>query len=523
MNVRKLCSILLCLVLVLMAVPHSASAEKPDILYGQIPDPDMYGRSVLEKKDNAEALLYAYDQIAAGIGAAIDKIDVDNGGAGITPEELQLVEELYHKDYVGHFWYAGAYSYSYTMTANGPRVIKFVPQYTKNGAELEAAVDAFEAEVKALLAGLTPGMSEGQMELYFHDQLAKRVTYANGTDAHNAYGALIDGVAVCEGYAEAFGYLLQRVGIQTFLATGSGINPVTGQPEAHEWNYVRIDGNYYQVDVTWDDQGDELFHMYFNETDEIMAEDHILDKVDYELPVCNNKNDLYFFGTPERLETYTVDSVAALLKNNGYKDHVYIPENPGAFIAWFCENILQIAQKMGIQGAFSYAYLQMGHEFHLEIIIPGGAPQGIRISGVIHSHAGESSPVTVSLCKDGQVLMSVTVFGLNAAYGFDNVMPGDYTLQISENGYITEEIPLIVGDVDVVQDVEMYLKGDVTGDGKVNNRDVTRLLQHLAGWEVPVIEWALDVNNDGKVNNRDATRLLQFLAGWDVPIYHQMG
>ena len=61
--------------------------------------------------------------------------------------------------------------------------------------------------------------------------------------------------------------------------------------------------------------------------------------------------------------------------------------------------------------------------------------------------------------------------------------------------------------------------GDINHDGKLNNRDATRLLQYLAGWEVEADERYLDVNNDNKVNNRDATRLLQYLAGWEIFIY----
>lgn len=67
--------------------------------------------------------------------------------------------------------------------------------------------------------------------------------------------------------------------------------------------------------------------------------------------------------------------------------------------------------------------------------------------------------------------------------------------------------------------VSAYLPGDINGDGKVNNRDATRLLQYLSDWDVEVVEAALDTNGDGKVNNRDATRLLQYLSDWDVELH----
>lgn len=64
-----------------------------------------------------------------------------------------------------------------------------------------------------------------------------------------------------------------------------------------------------------------------------------------------------------------------------------------------------------------------------------------------------------------------------------------------------------------------YTPGDINGDGKVNNKDLTRLMKYLAGEEVTVAEAALDVNGDGKVNNKDLTRLMKYLAGEEVEIH----
>ena len=64
-----------------------------------------------------------------------------------------------------------------------------------------------------------------------------------------------------------------------------------------------------------------------------------------------------------------------------------------------------------------------------------------------------------------------------------------------------------------------HIPGDINGDSKVNNRDLTRLAQYLAGKDVEYVSGSLDVNGDGKVNNRDLTRLAQYLAGKEVELH----
>ena len=67
--------------------------------------------------------------------------------------------------------------------------------------------------------------------------------------------------------------------------------------------------------------------------------------------------------------------------------------------------------------------------------------------------------------------------------------------------------------------VQTVLAGDINDDGKVNNKDVSRLMQYLAHWEVEVNTLVLDCNGDEKINNKDVSRLMQWLAHWDVELY----
>lgn len=80
-----------------------------------------------------------------------------------------------------------------------------------------------------------------------------------------------------------------------------------------------------------------------------------------------------------------------------------------------------------------------------------------------------------------------------------------------------EEV-VAVAAKDISVNIRRLAPGDANGDGEIDLRDATRLLQYFADWDVTVEKDAADVNGDGEIDLRDATRLLQYLAGWDVSL-----
>ncbi len=103
-------------------------------------------------------------------------------------------------------------------------------------------------------------------EEFLHNALCAKVTYdASGANAHNAYGALAEGRAVCDGYANAMALLLRLSGIPCGVVEGE----MNARP--HAWNLVQVDGAYTWLDATNDDQGEVLTHFFFNLTDELLA------------------------------------------------------------------------------------------------------------------------------------------------------------------------------------------------------------------------------------------------------------
>ena len=89
---------------------------------------------------------------------------------------------------------------------------------------------------------------------YVHEWLVQNIAYDrehlsdNVQDDHNLRGALLEGTAVCDGYAKTYALTLRKLGITGVLVTSKDIG--------HAWNMVELDGNWYQVDCTWDDPVD---------------------------------------------------------------------------------------------------------------------------------------------------------------------------------------------------------------------------------------------------------------------------
>jgi hypothetical protein len=81
----------------------------------------------------------------------------------------------------------------------------------------------------------------------------------------------------------------------------------------------------------------------------------------------------------------------------------------------------------------------------------------------------------------------------------------------------------VTAETVIEEDTTVYahwrLPGDINGDGKVNNKDVTRLQKYLKGDDVEVVTFNLDTNGDGNVNNKDLTRLQRFVKGLEVELH----
>ena len=378
---KRLMIALCCLVLLMQLLPIVPMAETTVAQTadkGTVSQDLYYCRTELGKLRNGEALVAAYDRIVDGINQSKTDIKIE-----LTKEEFNLVFDATRRDHTEQFWVDSTYGTT-PDRFNENIVATFHPDYTMSGKDLTDAKVIFEESVKKFLSRLTPDMSEYEMEKALHDMLATHIVYTTGaTNSHNAYGALVEGVAVCEGYAESLQYLLQRVGIQSVEILGYGTTDLeTETGENHAWNIVRIDGKYYYVDLTWDDHGEENFlsYAYFNQNGATFNVDHEAWVIGYEngedwddrfdFPECNSLDANYYQVNNLRFDGDDVDDVnmiANLLKNNKLSVTLFIEGDIDIFVLWYNANIREIAKAAGITTGYSYGHVKNRNEIRIII------------------------------------------------------------------------------------------------------------------------------------------------------------
>ena len=144
-------------------------------------------------------------------------------------------------------------SVSYNVFLNSGNEANYFAEGFSSEEEVRDAINKVE-EVKNTILSQRSGNNYEDIKMV-HDYLVDNIEYDSTISRNNiydVYGALVNRVAVCEGYARAFKYILDEMGIPCVLVIGTGTNS-QGETERHAWNYVELEGNWYAVDCTWDD------------------------------------------------------------------------------------------------------------------------------------------------------------------------------------------------------------------------------------------------------------------------------
>lgn len=171
--------------------------------------------------------------------------------------------------------------------------------YVESRDVLQARESEVDSKVKEIVSQIIkPDMKDFEKEAALHDYVVsnaeydKRVYSGDMPQVSNtAYGILINKLGACLGYAQAMDKLLEASGIESIIITGDADGGDGKGYIGHAWNLVKIGGQYYHLDATWDDPVNNegvkyTRHSYFNLSDEQIGKNHKWDINKY--AACNS-------------------------------------------------------------------------------------------------------------------------------------------------------------------------------------------------------------------------------------------
>ncbi len=173
------------------------------------------------------------------------------------------------------------------ISYSGNNIVGMKIKSIMTNSEIASAKTQMEQGLKYYTDKVSPGLSQYEISKKLYELIATRVSYdLEAENAHNLIGSLVGKSCVCEGYAEAYQYMLNLYGIQAFTVTGEATNS-QGKTEGHKWVAAKIDGAWYFTDPTWADlKGKEeqiteghtkVSYAYLNATQNQIGVSHILD------------------------------------------------------------------------------------------------------------------------------------------------------------------------------------------------------------------------------------------------------
>ena len=183
--------------------------------------------------------------------------------------QVNLAVDVIRRDIPEVFWLSfRPYSIEWSgfmETREGTLTVSFIFRHTRE--EISRLIAQMQNAIYSLVSAAPDDPVEAVT--FFHDWIINNTDYAqyllDGNPIGNEHGFNIDGVflrgsAVCEGYSKAFKLLLDKAGIPNVIVFGEA------KDEKHSWNYVKLEGQWYLVDVTWNDPAGEenvLLHTFF--------------------------------------------------------------------------------------------------------------------------------------------------------------------------------------------------------------------------------------------------------------------
>lgn len=260
-------------------------------------------RFAYESLDAQEQIWYGEIEQALGEMTDTVKLSTEPIGQGLDEQDIDRIFQCVLIDHPEIFYTTG---YTYTKYSRGDRTvgIDFAGTYSLPKEEAVKKAEEIRGRASEWLSDITTDASEYDKVKAVYEKIIFSTDYdLNASDNQNIASVFLGNSSVCQGYAKATQYLLNHLGVMCTLVQGT-----VDTGEAHAWNLVRIDGDYYYVDTTW---GDASYRMEDGSGQQ-------------ELPEINY--DYLCVTTQELLRTHRIESVVAMPECTATQANYYVRE-----------------------------------------------------------------------------------------------------------------------------------------------------------------------------------------------------
>ncbi len=247
-----------------------------------------------------------YRDIENHLGMYGESVNLSRAGidAGLNESHIDKIFQCVLLDHPELFFVEG---YAYTKYTMGQELtaVEFSGTYNTDRDTALQRKEEIEDRAAEILNGIATDCSEYEKVKYVYDTIIANTEYKlDAADNQNIYSVFIHQLSVCQGYAKATQYLLNKMGVECTLVLGT-----VESGEGHAWNLVKVDGSYYFVDTTW---GDASYR-----TDGEVTQNPDFATVNY---------DYLNVTTGELLKTHSIDSIIPMPECVSTEANYYVRE-----------------------------------------------------------------------------------------------------------------------------------------------------------------------------------------------------
>lgn len=311
-----------------------------------------------------DATKLVYDEILYAIMHREDEVQI----ATTDIEQMELAYLAVRYDYCNLFWLK-QFSYVTYSRDDAITAIEITPEYSMTAAEQKKTQKAIDQEATRMLADAPKDGSDYEKALYVFEKLIEDVDYVeDSADNQNIISVFLNHETICQGYAYATQYLLEKLGITCTTVIGT----VSDGP--HAWNLVKLDGEYYYMDTTWGNSqylsrqteqteaavSKYVDYNYFCATGTDILQSHTPDSR-IPLPECTAIRDNYYVHEGRYITEWNPDVIGAIFAE-AYENHEQLVQMKFASVDLYEQTMQYFVEEYGIakycQGLKSFHYME---------------------------------------------------------------------------------------------------------------------------------------------------------------------